>query len=272
MPKKGTGWHPHWDQKNENFLIESTDVVPKKALAFATSVARSGAADLRLETVAKVAVKEKLRTRRMFRQWLYWYQNGIGSCTAHGTFTCMSADPVRQPRRGQLLGDPMAFYEQIRSIDQREHGLFFDEGATSLAAMKAALRRGYCSRYLWTRVTQVAIQTVLNVAPIMCGTWWYPSMMRRDAEGIIRIRDAAGAPDSGHWYTVNGIDLKLGLVRIPNTWNDGDYWLPIEDWERLHREDGEFALFDELVVSPAKKTSFPIDADSPTASKFSAAH
>jgi hypothetical protein len=261
MPKKGTGWHPHWDPQSDDFLIEDqTDVLPKRALAMA------------LSATAMERALTAARTRRMFRQWLFWYQNGIGSCTAHGTFTCMSADPVRQAKRGQLLGDPLVFYNEIRAIDQREHGLNFDEGATSLAAMKASLRRGYCSRYLWTHDTDVAVQTVLNIAPVMCGTWWYPSMFRRDAEGIIRIRDAAGSPDSGHWYTVNGIDLKRGLVRIANTWGDGYYWLPIEDWRRLHREDGEFALFDELVVPVTKKVSFPIAGTSTAASKFELAH
>ncbi len=218
----GLGRVPFWDVRNEDYPIES--VLPRRAFAAA----------------------RKPKSRR-WRAWREFDQGRVSACTAYGTYACMAADPVRQPRRGALLGDPLAFYAEIQAIDRSE-GRYYSEGATSLAAMKAAVARGWFAEYRWTTDLAVALAALELEAPIMAGTNWYASMFDVDSEGIIRIAPNARLV-GGHFYTIGAVDYRRSLVRIQQTWGQGVQWLPISDLGRLLAEDAEVVLARELVTT-----------------------
>lgn len=223
----GLGRVPFWDPRNEKYPI----VLPKRALA----------------------ATRKPKSRR-WRAWRIFDQGRVPACTAYGTFATLAADPVRQAKRGALLGDPLAFYAEIQAVDRAE-GRFYSEGATGLAAIKAATARGYFSEYQWTLDAGIALAALETVGPILLGTWWYSSMYDTDAEGIIRITPNARR-DGGHWFTVGAVDYRRSLVRIHQTWGGiGVQWLPIEDMVRLVSEDAEVCLARELVVPAARSAN-----------------
>jgi hypothetical protein len=228
MSQPKLGRVQHWDVRNENFYVD--EVAPYLR------------AHARLLTNRRTLAANRDRS---WRQWWWGDQGTTSQCTAYGTLHLMAAAPVIHPRQNPLLL-PEDLYKLIQSIDKdegRDYG--WDEGATTLAACKAAMRMGWIGGYEWVRDFETALGYLHDVGPLLVGTNWYSSMDTRDEHGNIRITPSA-VVRGGHLYCVNGLSPNMRRARIAQTWGDGYYYISIEDLRRLFYEDGEIALLREL--------------------------
>jgi hypothetical protein len=236
MTRPGLGRHPHWDPKNEKYKLH---VPILRRLGFA------------------IARTLGIPQPRSWRQWKYWDQGNSPECTAFGSATFLAADPTHEAVSWLRVLDVHRWYLDNVAEDKAHGRVFSEGGATTLAAMEVGKRRGYWDRYEWALSFDAVIAHLHNEAPIIAGTNWHRSMFDRDAEGIVRLKP--GSPiDGGHLYTLGaedpryripGEDARRGLATIRQTWGDGDYKIPLEDLERLYREDGEFAFPHKLKVA-----------------------
>lgn len=218
---KGTGRIPFVDPRNMDYLL----------------------ADRAPGLYARAASLTKPRTVRnwMLRTWLD--QSVKPFCTAYGSLHELYCGPIYHKKKPII--DPDHLFALIQSEDRR-HGRVYTEGATTNAACAVMVQLGFWGGYDWDYEGPSALGALMSEYPIIAGTAWTDSMFDRDREGIIRVTSWNLASAGGHLYCVNGINLKRGLVRIANTWGDGYYWLPIEDFLRLVREGGETVLPREL--------------------------
>ena len=224
------------DQRNENFLL--ADKLPKPK-----GVTARGAAEF----------KPKTRSHRQYR----WFTQNGPSCTGWSPITLMAAAHpfnkiplVEELIRGELTqraftGDD---WYRLNQLFDRKHGRHFSAGATVTASMEIGRALGIFSEYRWAYTMRV-MQQANEIAPLIAGTYWYPSMFERDAEGIVRSpAPHASAGDLGHQYVLNKYDAKRDLWRVPNTWGDGYYFIPGDLMYRLVREEGEIAQITEVKV------------------------
>lgn len=215
----------HHDQRNEKFLLK--DSLPKLAMA------RSGPAEWTPKT-------------RRHRQYAMFDQGQTPECTGYGSVTLLAtADPYNRP---PLSGHD--WYLKNVAFD-RAAGRFYDGGATVTAAMEVGRGLGFWDVYRWMYEVRTMQEAILR-APLIAGTYWYPSMFERDAEGIVTTPGPNESTDAGHLYTINGYDAERDLWRVPNTWGDGLYWIPGTLMHRLVREEGEIAQPDEIKIVTKK--------------------
>ena len=220
----------HHDPKNENFLL--VDKLGKPAGARAR-----GATDF----------TPKTRSHRQYR----WYEQDGPKCTGFSPLTLLAAaHPFNAPPpliRVDKLVTPITgddWYE-LNQLFDRQHGRNFSEGATVTAAMEVGRLLGYFTEYRWAYTIRT-MQQANELAPLIAGTYWYPSMFERDGEGIVKMPGKyESAGDLGHQYVLNKYDAKRDLWRVPNTWGDGYYFIPGELMYRLVREEGEIAQITE---------------------------
>jgi hypothetical protein len=230
---RGTGLVIHHDQRNENFLL--TDSLPKPKGA-----RKAGPSEFVPKTVAH-------------RQYHYFDQSIVrerqNGCTG---YSCETAMATAQPFNKDLItGDEWYRLNQLFDrINGRNYGP--DGGATVTAAMEVGRSLGVFSEYRWAYMIRTMQEAILR-GILIAGTYWYPSMFRRDAEGIVRVpgpNDSAG--DLGHQYVIRKYDSRRDIWWVPNTWGDGDYGIPGDLMYRLVREEGEISQPTEIKL-PTKK-------------------
>lgn len=226
-PAGGLGRVPHFDPRNENYLIK-----PPRVRSLVSAVART----LGLSRV------------RHWRQWMRFFQSNTPRCSAYGSATWLGADPLHATVDWlQRLNVDSWYAENV--AEDRAHGRVFSEGATTLAAMEVGKRRGYWDLYEWSYDADVIRNTVHDKQPVILGVNWYGSMWERDAEGIVKLPRPGEQPAGGHLLCLNGYEPKRALYRNPETWGDGDYLLPEELVRRLIGEDGECVLPHKIKVT-----------------------
>lgn len=99
------------------------------------------------------------------------------------------------------------------------------------------------------------VKALLEVGPVVVGTWWYSGMMNPDKDGLVY---PIGNKLGGHAYVLNGVNTNKGLVRIKNSWSRkwgrrGYAWLSIDDLDLLIKDDGEACLATELTKEQVAK-------------------
>lgn len=218
----GLGRKPHFDQRNLRYLIR--DVIAPRTLTMAATTPRL----------------------RRWPQWKRFDQGPTPRCTLFGQLTLLAAGPVHPKVKFFSTLDVDDLFAQIVAED-RAQGRFYDEGATTLAAMEVGKRLGWYGEYRWAYEMTDALAALCYVTPLAFGTNWYESMWDRDSEGIARIRNNSPIA-GGHFYTVRGYDPKRDLYVHPSTWGDGDYLIPGDDMRRLLAEDGECVVVRELQI------------------------
>jgi hypothetical protein len=226
---RGLGHVKHWDVRNEGFPVEGVYQPAARAV-----------------TAARAATPRVTFPR--FRQWRYFPQGNTPRCTLFGSKTKLGAGNVTHPAAfyrafGGDAGDQAA-YEAIVARD-RAAGRYYDEGATTLAAIQEGVARGWWGpEYRWATTVE-GMQDAIRVEPLLVGFNWYDTMWDRDAEGIVRLT-ARSRLAGGHFFCLNHYDAKRDLWRNPETWDDGDYWIPGDVIRRLLGEDGEAVATREL--------------------------
>jgi hypothetical protein len=170
--------------------------------------------------VARTGPAEFTPTTRRHRQYAYFDQGQTPECTGYGSVTLLAtADPYNKP---PLTGHD--WYLKNVAFD-RAAGRIYDGGATVTAAMEVGRQLGFYTEYRWAYTMRTMQEAILKGA-LIAGTYWYDSMFERSPEGIV--------------------NAKRDLWRVPNTWNDGDYFIPGDLMYRLVREEGEIAQPSEI--------------------------
>jgi hypothetical protein len=161
--------------------------------------------------------------------WAHWCEDG----------------PV--PQSGQPpAAEPTLLYHEAQKIDEWP-GENYD-GTSVRAGAKILQTWGYLQSYYWAQSINDIVQALLEKGPVVVGTNWYSSMFDPNSKGILSI---SGQIAGGHAYVLNGINTKLGLVRMKNSWGrgwgiNGRAYLKIEDVARLLNEAGEACLATEV--------------------------
>lgn len=220
---KGTGLIIHHDIRNENYL------------------AVNGV--LRLGANAEVAQPDFKPKSRLHRQWRRFFQGNTPRCTGYGLATILAT--ADEYTRSKLTGDDW-YWKNVAFDKSQGRDFGPDNGATVVAAMEVGRAAGVFDRYEWF-YTMDSAHRIIALQPFVVGAIWYREMWERDDEGIVKFRATdQGTSAGGHFFVINGYDAERDLWRNPETWNDGDYWIPGDVLFRQLREDGEFAVPTEI--------------------------
>lgn len=157
--------------------------------------------------------------------WAHWIEDGP---ITHGGIA-----PIVPP---QLI------YSEAQKVDEWP-GENYD-GTSVRGAAKYLQKSGKISSYLWAFDLNTLTNTVLNVGPVVVGTYWYYNMFFPDRNGLIR---ASGPIMGGHAYVINGVDTTKKLFRIKNSWGKnwgqvGRAYISFSDMDRLIKMNGEICL------------------------------
>jgi len=160
--------------------------------------------------------------------WAHWIEDGP---ITHG-----GVPPIVPP---QLI------YSEAQKVDEWP-GENYD-GTSVRGAAKYLQKSGKIKSYLWAYDLNTLVNTVLNVSPVVVGTYWYLRMFYPDKNGLIKI---GGPIAGGHAYVINGVDTTKKLFRIKNSWGrqwgqGGHAYISFSDMERLIKLDGEICLATE---------------------------
>jgi hypothetical protein len=187
--------------------------------------------------------------QRSVRPYRYWWTGGAwldqgaySTCVGHAWAHWTEDGPVTHP--GTI--DPVAIYREATQLDPwpENDGGDLDFGTSVRAGAQALQARGRISEYRWAWSVDDVVTAVLEVGPVVVGTWWTEAMFTPDREGIVRYE---GSHVGGHAYVINGMDMYRGLARAKNSWGrsfgrNGFFSLPLEDLDQLIRADGEACL------------------------------
>lgn len=183
---------------------------------------------------------------RTFRNWWpngAWLDQGrTGTCVGHAWAHYVEDGPLTHP--GTI--DAIALYGEAVLHDPwpENDGPDLQFGTTIRAGAQALQARGLVESYLWAWDAETVIRALLDVGPVVMGTWWTSDMSNPDAQGVVRY---TGHKLGGHAYLLNGVNRNRGMVRAKNSWGrgwarNGYFYIPFEDLERLIAEDGEACL------------------------------
>lgn len=177
-------------------------------------------------------------------------QGEEGACVGFGWAAMLSAYP--KPVSG--IDDNFAkneIYEEAKTVDEWPGTDY--EGTSVLAGAKVVQSLGYISSYHWAFSIEELLRAVAYGGPVVVGVNWYEGMVNPRTSALIK---AEGDILGGHCVCVRGVSLRsilpgekrgLPVVRIRNSWGSsygrrGDVFLPIEDMEKLLKEQGECCL------------------------------
>jgi hypothetical protein len=221
---KGTGLVEFHDIRNERYLA-----APRLAAAAAAG---------------DVLTFDPFKKSVFWRAYLWEDQGSESSCTSAAMLHYIADGPVSH-RRQNPIADRWALYREIQKRDIREGRNYgIDGGATIIAAIKTAVENGWVEgEYVWAYTLRTMVE-LLHRGPLYMGLPWYPSMFRKDANGLTRVSGRYAG--DGHAIVANGRDHRRGWWRLHQSWGDGYWWITDDDLHRLVREGGEVAFFTEV--------------------------
>lgn len=193
---------------------------------------------------------------RPSRPWRYWWDRGWWGdqgtrpwCVAYAWLHVLEDGPRTWAPRGPGQGPvapPADIYHRAQQLDEW-WGENYD-GTSVRGGAKALQERGLIGTYRWATTVEDVRDAILEVGPVIVGTWWYASMFYPDPEGFLEVN---GSRAGGHAYVVNGVNWDRGVFRLKNSWGrrwgrEGRAYLSAEDLERLLNEQGEACIAEEV--------------------------
>lgn len=186
------------------------------------------------------------------RKYRYWWSGGwwgdqgrTSQCVAFSWLHWLEDGPVTQSKVPPPCINPTELYDDCQNNDQWPGSGY--AGTSVRAGAKVLKRRGYVDGYKWAWDADTAVRALLEAGPLVIGTWWYYDMFFPKIKGNKGYITATGNKVGGHAYLLNGVNTKLGFVRIKNSWGrlwsrNGYAYMSIEDLDKLIKEDGEACL------------------------------
>jgi hypothetical protein len=151
-------------------------------------------------------------------------QGQEGECVAFADANELAASPKR------LTGITNAYartlFQEIRAID-RSMGNFWDEGASTLAGMKALQARGKIREYRWAFSMEAIKTALLTEGPVVIGIDWLDGMYETLPNGRVEV---SGSVVGGHEILIDGWSKSRKLpgddkyyeyYRWLNSWGGG---------------------------------------------------
>jgi hypothetical protein len=195
-----------------------------------------------------------------------------GTCVGHGWRNFLRCAPIRTESKN--APSPWEIYRAAILEDEwteNDGETIYPDGAEELefgtsvrAGAKAVTAKGRLKSYLWAFALQPALEWVLTQGPVVLGTDWYNTMREPDSEGIVKLTPNARI-EGGHCYLWRGVDTRRGLARCENSWGEewgdnGAFWIPLRDLERLISQEGEVATAVEQKLQPKVVVPGPVTA------------
>jgi hypothetical protein len=193
----------------------------------------------------KITINKSPIISRYWEQNEWWGNQGITpQCVGYSWAHWIEDGPVKHGGTPPIV-HPTLIYKESQKIDEWP-GENYD-GTSVRAGAKYLQQTKRIKNYYWAFDINTLINTVLNVGPVVAGTYWYRNMFYPDRNGNIRI---GGPIVGGHAYVINGIDTRKRLFRIKNSWGrgwglQGNAYISFTDMERLIKMNGEICLATE---------------------------
>lgn len=196
-------------------------------------------------------IKDKLTIRPSTLKVRYWQDNewwgdqgNTPQCVGYSWAHWIEDGPITHGGIAPIV-HPTLIYREAQKIDEWP-GENYD-GTSVRAGAKYLQQTGRIKSYLWAYDLNTLINTVLNVGPVVVGTYWYLRMFYPDRNGLIRI---GGPIVGGHAYVINGVDVNKKLFRIKNSWGrrwgaNGSAYISFNDMNTLIKMGGEICLATE---------------------------
>lgn len=174
--------------------------------------------------------------------WMHWLEDGP---VTH-FYKNRDFDPAylneHAGEKHQALFNPSTIYAEAQKIDEWP-GEDYD-GTSVRAGAKILKRLGVISEYRWAYTLDDVVQAVLNLGPVVVGTWWYTDMFMPNSKGVIT---ATGQKAGGHAYVINGVNVKKRIFRIKNSWGrswgkNGHAYISFDDFDKLLKDWGEACM------------------------------
>lgn len=181
------------------------------------------------------------KSRRQYRYWndtsKFFNQGQSNACVGHAWAHLRVDGPIK-PLVTEIV-DPFELYRIAQENDDIPGP---HEGSTTLGGAKAAAIKGWLSEYRWAFSMQDVIDTVLDLGPMIVGTWWHYDMFETDKHGFLSV---SGGKAGGHEYEINGVSVTDEVFRIKNSWGQKDWgikgrgWITFKEFEKLLYDDGD---------------------------------
>lgn len=193
----------------------------------------------------KITITPKKITSKYWDQNEWWGNQGNSpQCVGFSWAHWIEDGPIKHGGIPPIIS-PTLIYKEAQKIDEWP-GENYD-GTSVRAGAKYLQKTKKISNYYWAYDINTLVNTLLNVGPVVVGTYWYLRMFYPDKNGLIRI---GGLIVGGHAYVINGIDTNKKLFRIKNSWGrgwglQGNAYISFTDMERLIKMNGEICLATE---------------------------
>lgn len=181
-------------------------------------------------------------TRRFWGRHWTGFQGVFPHCVGYAWVHWLEYEPVTHGEPHPIIQPKMVYHEAQKVDEWPGEGY---EGTSVRAGAKVLKSLGFIDSYHWASDVSEVIRAVLDIGPVVVGTWWYSGMMRPNRQGFVR---PVGIPLGGHAYLIDGANSKRGFLRIRNSWEDwgvrgrGTAKIKTRDFDRLIKRDGEVCL------------------------------
>jgi hypothetical protein len=167
-------------------------------------------------------------------------QGREGACVGFGWAAELAATPCVVRGVTNTLG--FSIYREAQALDGFPDT---EEGSSVLAGAKAVQRRGHLREYRWAFSIEDVCETLSHLGPVVLGIPWLDTMMDARRNGLL---DCSGQEVGGHCILARGLLLKPKprdygttdpLIRLRQSWGDGDRFVRVADLEQLLKDAGE---------------------------------
>lgn len=194
----------------------------------------------------------------------YWWADGwwgnqgsLSHCVAFAWMHYLEDGPVIQDALEEGRTKPFystsEFYDLCQLHDQYPGENY--NGTSVRAGAKILKHLNIIKAYHWASTIEDVVKAIKYIGPMVVGTRWYSNMSAPKSTGLI---SASGDSQGGHAYIVNGLDEKLGILRIKNSWGrgwgkNGYAYIQYDDFSRLLQDGGEACIAFENKMTEVPK-------------------